>query len=85
MIRAAILTALAAVLTGLSEPALAYVGPGAGLGAVGAALGLLATIVMAFALILFWPVRRLLRRGKRKAADSGGSDPAEAPESSPGP
>ncbi len=67
---------------GLSAPALAYVGPGAGLGAIGAALGLIAAIVMAVGVILFWPIRRLMRRGKKKPAlKADATASAEAPES----
>ena len=70
---------------GFSAPALAYVGPGAGLGAIGAALGLLAAIGMAIGLILFWPIRRALRRMKAKPeVVSAGVEATEAPESTHG-
>lgn len=83
---AATAAATVAVVIGLSGPALAYVGPGAGLGAIGAALGLLAAVVMAVGVILFWPIRRLLRRIKRKqSVEAGGADSAEASESAEAP
>ena len=70
---------------GLSAPALAYVGPGAGLGAIGAALGLIAAVVMALGVILFWPIRRLMRRGKKKPVlEAGAAASEEAPDSPPG-
>lgn len=70
---------------GLSASALAYVGPGAGLGAIGAALGLIAAVVIALGAILFWPIRRLMRRGKAKLAQkSDAAASAETPESTRG-
>ncbi|MEE8504757.1 MAG: hypothetical protein V3S40_00900 [Kiloniellales bacterium] len=72
------------LLVGLSLPAFAYIGPGAGLGALGAALGLLAAVFMALGLLLFWPIRRLLRRGKRDAAvETEGSGHKEPPGNPP--
>jgi hypothetical protein len=58
----------AALWIGLSEPALAYVGPGAGLGAIGAFLGLVATVLLTVGVLVLWPVRRLLRRVRNKPA-----------------
>ncbi len=70
---------------GLSAPAFAYVGPGAGLGAIGAALGLIAAVVMALGVILFWPIRRLMRRGRKKPVpEAAAADSADAPDSAPG-
>ncbi len=70
---------------GLSAPALAYVGPGAGLGAIGAALGLVAAVVMAVGAILFWPIRRLIRRRRKKPAlKADATASSEAPDSAPG-
>ncbi len=67
---------------GLSAPALAYVGPGAGLGAIGAALGLMAAVGIALGAIVFWPIRRLIRRGRKKPVlKAGATDSAEAPDS----
>jgi len=53
----------AAFIPGL---ALAYVGPGAGISMLGAFWGLVVGIVMALGVILFWPIRMMMR--KRKAA-----------------
>ena len=44
----------------------AYVGPGAGIGLVGALGGLIIAVVIAVAILLIWPIRMLLR--KKKAA-----------------
>lgn len=54
-----------AAAAGLPSSALAYVGPGAGITLLGALWGLLAGVAMAVGIILFWPVRIMLR--KRKA------------------
>jgi hypothetical protein len=40
----------------------AYVGPGAGLGVIGAILGTLLAIVMAIAGVIWYPVKRLLKK-----------------------
>jgi len=49
-------------------PITAYVGPGAGLSALGALWALIASIFTALVVILFWPIRYLIRkmRGGRK-------------------
>ncbi|MCX7718028.1 MAG: hypothetical protein N2111_06445 [Candidatus Sumerlaeaceae bacterium] len=41
---------------------LGYVGPGAGMGALGALLGLLVSALLALGILLLWPVRLLLRK-----------------------
>ncbi|HWA49463.1 MAG TPA: hypothetical protein VG742_14400 [Dongiaceae bacterium] len=60
---------------GFTAPALAYVGPGAGLTLLGALWGLIAAVVMSVGFIVLWPFRRFLwgRRHKREAtpADRG--------------
>ena len=43
----------------------AYVGPGAGITVIGALWGLIAGVAVAIGVILFWPIRMMLR--KRKA------------------
>ena len=52
-----------------SGAATAYVGPGAGLTLIGSLIGLVIAIVTALAIILFWPIRALIRkmRGKKTA------------------
>lgn len=63
----ALLLAMVSVV-GLTGPAAAYVGPGAGLSLVGAFWGLLVAVVAALGFIIFWPVRRLFRRHRAKSA-----------------
>ena len=50
----------------LTAGILAYVGPGAGLSALGALWGLIASLVMALGAILIWPIRFLLRKARKK-------------------
>jgi hypothetical protein len=47
-------------------PAQAYIGPGAGAGTIAVVLGILASIVMAFFAILWYPVKRMVK--KRRSA-----------------
>ena len=58
---------LAALLMAAALPAHAYIGPGAGAGTIAVVLGILASIVMAFFALLWYPVKRLLK--KRKLAE----------------
>jgi hypothetical protein len=48
----------------------AYVGPGAGISVLGSLLGILATILVAIGAIVFWPIRKLMKRRKAAAASS---------------
>ncbi|RKZ41107.1 MAG: hypothetical protein DRQ49_06140 [Gammaproteobacteria bacterium] len=52
--------------------AMAYVGPGAGLTLIGSLIGLVIAILTALGIILFWPVRALIRRirGKQPTKES---------------
>ena len=44
----------------------AYLGPGLGAGAVATALGLLASIFLAIAAILYYPIKRALKKIRRR-------------------
>ena len=60
------LFAVAMTAIGLAaSPALAYVGPGAGLTLLGALWGLVVAVVVSLGFILLWPLRRLMRRNKQ--------------------
>jgi membrane protein implicated in regulation of membrane protease activity len=54
-------------LTLAATPAMAYVGPGAGLSLLGAFWGLLVAILAALAFVIVYPVRRMMRARKRPA------------------
>ena len=61
-------------------PAHAYIGPGAGAGTIAVVLGILASIVMAFFAILWYPLKRLVK--KRKAAKKVGAETPRSLDSS---
>jgi membrane protein implicated in regulation of membrane protease activity len=69
-ILATISLALVFVASGIL-PAAAYVGPGAGLSLLGAFWGLLLAVVAALGFVIFWPLRRLFRRGRAKEPERG--------------
>jgi uncharacterized iron-regulated membrane protein len=65
--RTVLTTILAAALTiGVTLPAAAYIGPGAGLSLLGAFWGLLVAVLAALGFVIMWPIRRLLRRNQAK-------------------
>lgn len=55
-------------LIGLTLPklAVAYIGPGAGLSLIGSLIGVIVAVLMALGILLFWPVRILIRRIRGK-------------------
>lgn len=59
---------VAAILILSSSPAFAYIGPGAGLSAIGTALALVATVCLAVVGFLWYPAKRLSRRLFHKPA-----------------
>jgi hypothetical protein len=61
-----------------ATPAFAYLGPGAGLAAIGAFLALVLGVIMAFFGFLWYPVKRFLR--KRKTAGASPSEPQHKPQ-----
>jgi membrane protein implicated in regulation of membrane protease activity len=69
--------AISAVLTLflLPTPALAYIGPGVGAGAIGAVLGVIGSIFLGLFAILWYPIKRVLKR--RKKGGDGGAQSGE--------
>ena len=61
---------LAVMFSIVAAPALAYIGPGAGITVIGAAFGVLATIAVVIFSLLWYPVRRLRGKKKRKITDA---------------
>lgn len=49
----------------IAEPAMAYIGPGIGVGMIATVLGVLTAIVLAIFAVLWYPFKRLLRRNSR--------------------
>jgi len=56
------LIAVPFLLSGLCEPALAYVGPGAGVTMLGALWAVIVAVVFVIGGLLIWPIRMLLRK-----------------------
>ena len=77
IIWACILYVFAALLLVSAVPALAYVGPGAGISVLGSLLGILATIVVAIGAIIFWPIRKMMKKKKAAAAEDAVVEVAE--------
>lgn len=76
----ALLAALAAAgLAFGAGPAMAYIGPGAGLSLLGALWGVVAAVAAALLFLLLWPLRRLMRRQRATVQSSPGqSNPARS-------
>lgn len=68
--RLAFVPALVLALALTPSLAQAYIGPGAGVSAIGAALALLAAVFFAIVGFLWYPVKRLIRVLRRKPADT---------------
>lgn len=62
-----IATALALTLVVLPQAGHAYIGPGLGAGAIAAVLGTVAAIFMAFVALLWYPMKRMLRKRTKPA------------------
>ncbi len=62
------------LLLTVTEPAAAYVGPGAGLSLLGSLFGLIAAVVLGLGVVLVWPIRRLIRRGRAATSTAGDSE-----------
>ncbi|NES75050.1 MULTISPECIES: hypothetical protein [unclassified Okeania] len=71
------LASLFLVLT-ISHPAMAYVGPGAGLAAIGAFFALVAGIIAALFGFLWYPIKRLLRKRKQSKEEENDRQKEEA-------
>jgi membrane protein implicated in regulation of membrane protease activity len=69
----------ALLLTLTAGQALAYIGPGAGISVVGSLLSIVATFFVAIGAVLFWPVRKYLKRRKaRREAQEGAHNQGDA-------
>lgn len=65
------------MFTGFMLPAvnaLAYVGPGLGLGAIGAIFGVIVTILLAILGVVWYPLKRLFKGKKSEDAGMDGED-----------
>lgn len=75
--------AVAVFLLTLATSAEAYVGPGMGLGVIGAVLGFLIAMLLAFAGMVWYPVKRMIRtrRGAARADNPHDARPSPPPRS----
>ncbi len=69
-------------LAAIPGEALAYVGPGAGLSAIGAALALVGAILLGIIGFLWYPIKRLMKRKKdgEEVSEAGKGEPTLARE-----
>ena len=51
-----------------AAPALAYMGPGLGLGAIGTALGVIGALLLMLVSIVWYPAKRMLRKMRGEKA-----------------
>lgn len=70
------LFAAAAVLMLHAGVAQAYIGPGVASGALAAVVGVLGSIVLALFAVIYYPIKRMLKRRKAASGDTG-SDPSK--------
>ena len=70
------LAGLALVGALVPTPALAYVGAGAGLSAIGSVLSFLGVLLLMIVGFVWYPVKRLLKKRRGKAADEAPATPA---------
>ena len=63
----------------LPSTGFAYIGPGAGLSAIGALLALIAAIVVAIIGFVWFPVKRMLRQRRKAAAQSRDASSQDSP------
>lgn len=72
----AIVVLLSALLLAPS-PALAYIGPGVAAGAVASALGVLGSILLGIFAVVYYPIKRVLKRRKKAKRAGGEAGPTE--------
>jgi hypothetical protein len=60
-----LMAGIAALLLAFPEPAMAYIGPGGGMSAIGVFLALAAGIIAALLGFVWYPVKRLIRKVKQ--------------------
>jgi hypothetical protein len=59
-----------------TQPAAAYIGPGAGITMLGALWGVVVAVAMAVGAILFWPIRMLMRKMRKPTGPTPSTAPA---------
>lgn len=64
--------------------ALGYIGPGAGISVLGSLLSILVTFFVAIGAIIFWPLRKMLKRRKARRQPAVGAAPVHDRANIPG-
>lgn len=72
--RIRILTFVALAVMVQPLAAMAYIGPGVATGAIAAVLGVIGSILLAIFAVLYYPIKRMLKR-RRKATGRGSAQP----------
>lgn len=67
----------ATFLLASAMPAAAYIGPGAGLSAIGSVVGVISAVFLAIAGFVWYPVKRLLKRNKKPASGEAAAPVSE--------
>jgi len=75
---------MASLLLAPASAALAYIGPGAGISVVGSLLSILATFFVAIGAIIFWPLRKFMRRRRARRELTPGAEPAQSSDAGEG-
>lgn len=70
------LLAFGMALSLMAGPAHAYIGPGAGLGAIGTVIAVIGAILLMIVGFLWYPIKRMLKRGKNSVEQNEGQDEA---------
>lgn len=63
-----------------TQPAYAYVGPGLGAGAIAAVIGIVGAVFLALFAILFYPIKRALKKRKANKKDEQSANTEETDE-----
>ena len=61
----------------IPSPAFAYIGPGVAAGAVASAIGVLGSIVLGIFAVIYYPIKRVLKRRKKDKRAGGEAGPTE--------
>jgi len=69
-------TALAVMMALAATPAHAYVGPGLGVGVIAVVFGIIGSIFLAIVSVLWYPIKRLIGKKPKPAADVAVADEA---------
>jgi len=64
------LSVATALMSTFPQDAVAYIGPGAGLGAIGTAIALVGAVILLIVGFVWYPLKRLIRRRKKATAQN---------------